>query len=111
MALLGKSAGRSGVTIVTECVQRIEPIVQNVAMSIDPLLDPFKDPRLAAERVETCDALQRPMHDLRISLLDRCNFRCPYCMPVSEYHEDYEFLTRPERLTVAHYRRRAAPRP
>jgi cyclic pyranopterin phosphate synthase len=68
-------------------------------MSIDPLLDPFKDPRLAAERVETCDALQRPMHDLRISLLDRCNFRCPYCMPVSEYHEDYEFLTRPERLT------------
>ncbi len=68
-------------------------------MSIDPLQDPFKDPRPATERVETCDALQRPMHDLRISLLDRCNFRCPYCMPASEYHEAYEFLTRPERLT------------
>ena len=45
------------------------------------------------------DALQRPMHDLRISLLDRCNFRCPYCMPESEYHEDFEFLTREQRLT------------
>jgi cyclic pyranopterin phosphate synthase len=45
------------------------------------------------------DALNRPLHDLRISLLDRCNFRCPYCMPESEFHEDYEFLTRSQRLT------------
>ncbi len=48
---------------------------------------------------ETRDALARPLHDLRISLLDRCNLRCPYCMPASEYHADYEFLTRRERLT------------
>ncbi len=61
--------------------------------------DTLQQPILAAEPVVTRDALQRPMHDLRISLLDRCNFRCPYCMPASEYHEDYEFLTRPERLT------------
>lgn len=47
------------------------------------------------------DALTRPLHDLRISLLDRCNFRCPYCMPASEFHEDYEFLTRSQRLTHA----------
>ena len=45
------------------------------------------------------DALQRPLHDLRISLLDRCNFRCPYCMPVSEFHDDYEFLSRDQRLS------------
>ena len=45
------------------------------------------------------DALARPMHDLRISLLDRCNFRCPYCMPESEFHRHYEFLKRKERLT------------
>ena len=45
------------------------------------------------------DALNRPLHDLRISLLDRCNFRCPYCMPESEFHEDYQFLTRSQRLT------------
>ena len=68
-------------------------------MSIDPLKDPLRDPVPATERATTRDALQRPMHDLRISLLDRCNFRCPYCMPASEYHEDYEFLSRPERLT------------
>ena len=45
------------------------------------------------------DALDRPLHDLRISLLDRCNFRCPYCMPESEFNEDYQFLTRSQRLT------------
>ena len=47
----------------------------------------------------TLDALNRPLHDLRISLLDRCNFRCPYCMPETEFHADYEFLTRSQRLT------------
>lgn len=47
------------------------------------------------------DALERPLHDLRISLLDRCNFRCPYCMPASEFHDDYQFLARKERLTHA----------
>ena len=39
------------------------------------------------------------MHDLRISLLDRCNFRCPYCMPETEFHADFEFLKRAQRLT------------
>lgn len=48
---------------------------------------------------EINDALERPMHDLRISLLDRCNFRCPYCMPETTFHADYEFLTRQQRLT------------
>jgi cyclic pyranopterin phosphate synthase len=45
------------------------------------------------------DALDRPLHDLRISLLDRCNFRCPYCMPETEFHDDYKFLSRSQRLT------------
>jgi cyclic pyranopterin phosphate synthase len=39
------------------------------------------------------------MQDLRISLLDRCNFRCPYCMPETEFNEDYQFLTRMARLS------------
>ena len=51
------------------------------------------------ESKQTQDALGRPLHDLRISLLDRCNFRCPYCMPETEFHADYEFLTRAQRLT------------
>lgn len=45
------------------------------------------------------DSLGRPLHDLRISLLDRCNFRCPYCMPESEFHADYQFLKRQQLLS------------
>ena len=45
------------------------------------------------------DALERPLHDLRISVLDQCNFRCPYCMPEDEFHADYEFLRRSQRLS------------
>ena len=41
----------------------------------------------------------RPLRDLRISVLDRCNFRCPYCMPETKYHADYQFLKRQELLS------------
>ncbi|MCE3284876.1 MAG: cyclic pyranopterin monophosphate synthase [Steroidobacteraceae bacterium] len=45
------------------------------------------------------DRLGRPIHDLRISVMDRCNFRCPYCMPQSTFHDKYRFLKSAERLT------------
>ncbi len=45
------------------------------------------------------DALGRPMRDLRISVMDRCNFRCPYCMPQHTFHEGYRFLKSAERLS------------
>ena len=45
------------------------------------------------------DALGRPLRDLRISLTDRCNFRCQYCMPAEIFGEHYEFLPREELLT------------
>jgi cyclic pyranopterin phosphate synthase len=38
------------------------------------------------------------MHDLRISVMDRCNFRCPYCMPKETFHDRYRFLRTSERL-------------
>ena len=44
------------------------------------------------------DTLGRPLRDLRISVTDRCNFRCPYCMPRERYHEHYRFLKSGERL-------------
>ena len=47
------------------------------------------------------DALGRPIHDLRISVMDRCNFRCPYCMPRETFHESYRFLKSNERLDFA----------
>jgi len=45
------------------------------------------------------DRLGRPLHDLRISVMDRCNFRCPYCMPKERFHEHYQFLNSHERLS------------
>ena len=44
------------------------------------------------------DALGRPLRDLRISVTDRCNFRCTYCMPAEQFGERYEFLPRSEIL-------------
>jgi cyclic pyranopterin phosphate synthase len=45
------------------------------------------------------DRLRRPLHDLRISVTDRCNFRCTYCMPKEVFGKDFEFL--PPRLLLS----------
>ena len=45
------------------------------------------------------DMFERPIRDLRISVTDRCNFRCTYCMPAEIYGERYEFLPKADLLT------------
>ncbi len=45
------------------------------------------------------DQLNRLLKDLRISVIDRCNFRCPYCMPSEHFHHAYEFLEKKEWLS------------
>ena len=45
------------------------------------------------------DSRQRPLHDLRISVTDRCTFRCTYCMPKEVFGRDYVFLARQELLS------------
>jgi GTP 3',8-cyclase len=45
------------------------------------------------------DTLNRPLRDLRISVTDRCNFRCVYCMPKEIFGPDYQFLPRNQILT------------
>jgi cyclic pyranopterin phosphate synthase len=45
------------------------------------------------------DRLARPLHDLRISVTDRCNFRCGYCMPRDVFHDGYAFMPRADVLT------------
>ena len=44
------------------------------------------------------DLRGRALTDLRISVIDRCNFRCPYCMPEDDYPRDHEFLSKADRL-------------
>lgn len=54
------------------------------------------------------DALHRPLHDLRLSVTDRCNLRCTYCMPKEVYGPDYPFLPRSELLSFEELRDVAA---
>ena len=49
--------------------------------------------------METIDHLDRPLHDLRISVTDRCNLRCTYCMPKEIFGRDYHFLPHDQLLT------------
>jgi cyclic pyranopterin phosphate synthase len=53
------------------------------------------------------DRLARPLKDLRISVTDRCNFRCPYCMPKEVYGAEHAFLPRAEILTFDEIERTA----
>ena len=53
------------------------------------------------------DVFDRPFRDLRISVTDRCNFRCTYCMPAEIYGERYEFLPKAELLTFEEIERLA----
>jgi cyclic pyranopterin phosphate synthase len=55
---------------------------------IDPPQPTNEPPQPVADR------LQRPLRDLRVSVTDRCNFRCGYCMPREVFGEGYEFLPR-----------------
>ena len=54
---------------------------------------------LRARQARLADSLERPLRDLRLSVTDRCNFRCPYYMPSEQFNEQYHFLKSPERLT------------
>ena len=45
------------------------------------------------------DTLGRPLRDLRISVTDRCNFRCVYCMPKEVFGRDFQFLAHDEMLS------------
>lgn len=69
------------------------PLVQVARHAVaPPLIAPVTPGRLA-------DKLARPLHDLRISVTDRCNFRCVYCMPKDVFDANYAFLPQGELLT------------
>lgn len=64
-------------------------------------------PDSRANRQTVTDTMQRPLRDLRISVTDRCNFRCVYCMPKEVFGPDFQFMPRPELLTYEEIERLA----
>ena len=54
---------------------------------------------IAIAELPLADTLARPLRDLRISVTDRCQFRCTYCMPREVFGRDFVFLPRAELLT------------
>ena len=89
--------------------ERVIPLVDG---RIAPLAAVVPERPVTAD-VRLADALGRPLADLRISVTDRCNFRCNYCMPKEVFDKDYPYLphaallsfeeiTRIARLFVAH---------
>jgi cyclic pyranopterin phosphate synthase len=60
------------------------------------------------DTVAPLDRRGRALRDLRISVIDRCNFRCPYCMPEDQYPRDHEFLSKAQRLRFEEIQRLAA---
>jgi cyclic pyranopterin phosphate synthase len=57
--------------------------------------------------MDPLDRLGRPLHDLRISVTDRCNFRCTYCMPKEIFGRDYQFLPKDQVLSFEEITRAA----
>ncbi len=57
--------------------------------------------------MELLDTLNRPLHDLRISVTDRCNFRCTYCMPSEIFGRDYQFMPQDQLLSFEEIERLA----
>ena len=53
------------------------------------------------------DTLARPLRDLRISVTDRCNFRCSYCMPKEVFDKNYSFLPQTSLLSFEEITRAA----
>ena len=92
---------------------RVVPLIDQRSASLrNPAAAFAPDTRLAASGLLT-DTRGRPLRDLRISVTDRCNFRCNYCMPKEVFDKDYSYLphaallsfeeiTRIARVFVAH---------
>src|SRR5690606_29507322 len=75
--------------------ERIIPLVDHRYLESVPAIPE----RLEAPTGLLSDTLARPLHDLRISVTDRCNFRCVYCMPREVFDKDYKFLPHSSLLT------------
>jgi cyclic pyranopterin phosphate synthase len=104
----GQSCNLASQRAATASVGRIiletTPLTLHCAMTIIPIHSaPGLHPDTATTAAPTDgplrDTLEREVRDLRISVTDRCNFRCVYCMPREVFGKDYPFLARAQLLT------------
>src|SRR3989338_5024624 len=90
--LLSRQRGR--LIVRNPMKARIIPIVRTVRATLPPGRDLVAPPEGAL-----VDLRGRRVRDLRISVTDRCNFRCVYCMPKEVFGDDYAFLPRSKLLS------------
>jgi len=83
--------------------ERTIPVLdlRNQSLPIPPISQPLKGSQ------QTPDLRGRLLRDLRISVTDRCNFRCSYCMPKEVFHKDYPYLPHSALLTFEEITRAA----
>ncbi len=87
-------------------VPPIIPLIDSRQRDLRPAMIPAPAAWTASGDQPVRDLLHRPLHDLRISVTDRCNFRCGYCMPRAVYH-DHRFLPHAEVLSFEEITRAA----
>ncbi|KVT58390.1 cyclic pyranopterin phosphate synthase MoaA [Burkholderia ubonensis] len=73
----------------------------NVIDSVTPPLTAPSRGAAASDPPGTVDTLARPLRDLRLSVIDQCNFRCTYCMPRESFDAGYAFMPSSARLSFA----------
>lgn len=84
-------------------VKTVIPIRKEASRSPLPLIPTT----LSVAHGRTLDRRQRPLRDLRISVTDRCNFRCTYCMPKEVFDQNYPYLAQSELLSFEEIHRLA----
>jgi cyclic pyranopterin phosphate synthase len=85
-------------------IAKVIPIVKHAVASALPRIPQSAD----APDGRLSDTRGRRLHDLRISVTDRCNFRCTYCMPKSVFDKDYAYLPHKDLLSFEEITRTAA---
>ena len=92
-------------TAVSAVSERVIPIITH---PLGNLAIPQSGTNISLHSGEALkDAHSRPLHDLRISVTDRCNFRCSYCMPKEVFDNDYQYLPQSSLLTFEEITRTA----
>lgn len=89
-------------------VTQMPDVIPIQSISSSPVFSGESVQRSRIDGVVLSDAMRRPMQDLRISVTDRCNLRCTYCMPREIFDQNHAFLPRSELLTLEEIVRVAA---